>query len=90
MKITRDLAQGWAGGGGQVRWRGDGKEMFYLKGDAVMALPFSRTEAPNPASAKRLFSAAGLRGNFPDEAPWLAKYDVTADGEKFVFVRTAQ
>jgi hypothetical protein len=29
-----------------------------------------------------------MRGNFPEEAPWLHRYDVTADGQRFVFVRT--
>jgi Tol biopolymer transport system component len=89
VKITRDLAQGWAGGGGQVRWRADGNEMFYIMGDALMALPFDGSAPPKPASAKRLFSTAGFLGNFPDEAPWLARYDVTADGQRFLFVRRA-
>jgi hypothetical protein len=29
-----------------------------------------------------------MRGNFPEEAPWLQKYDVTTDGQRFLFVRT--
>ncbi|MBI1357847.1 MAG: hypothetical protein GC160_26215 [Acidobacteria bacterium] len=90
VKVTRDLAQGWAGGGGQVRWRADGKELFYLMGDAVMAMPVVDGEIPKPETAKKLFSADGFRGNFPDEAPWLTQYDVTADGQKFVFVRTVR
>ena len=36
---------------------------------------------------KRLFRVPGTRGNFPDEMPWLPKYDVTSDGQRFVFVR---
>lgn len=90
VQVSRNLAQGWAGGGGQVRWRADGKELFYLMGDAVMAIPFDGEEPPKPETAKKLFSANGFRGNFPDEAPWLTQYAVTADGEKFVFVRTVR
>jgi hypothetical protein len=29
-----------------------------------------------------------MRGNFPEEAPWLQKYAASADGQRFVFVRT--
>jgi hypothetical protein len=29
-----------------------------------------------------------MRVNFPEAAPWLQKYDVTPDGQRFVFVRT--
>ena len=35
----------------------------------------------------RLFALAGMKGNFPDETPWRHKYDVTRDGQRFVFVR---
>ncbi len=38
-------------------------------------------------AVKRLFATPEMMGNFPDEAPWLAKYDVTGDGQRFVFVR---
>ena len=90
VKISRDLTQGWAGGGAQARWRADGKELFYVMGEALMALPLPGAGTAEPAAAKRLFSIAGFRGNFPDEAPWLAGYAVAADGQKFVFVRTVK
>jgi eukaryotic-like serine/threonine-protein kinase len=82
-KVSRELENGWAGGGGGPRWRGDGKELFYMMGDAMIAVEVST------GAVKRLFSVPGMKGNFPDEAPWLARYDVTADGQKFVFVRRA-
>jgi hypothetical protein len=28
-----------------------------------------------------------MKGNFPDESPCTSRYDVTADGQRFVFVR---
>jgi Tol biopolymer transport system component len=88
-KVSRVLAQGWAGGGGGVRWRGDGKELYYMMGDAMVAVSVqSMGDDFKPGEVKRLFSAIGLRGNFPEEAPWLAKYGVSPDGERFLFVRT--
>lgn len=80
-KVSRELENGWAGGGGGPRWRADGKELFYMMGDAMVAVDVST------GAAKRLFAVPGMKGNFPDEAPWLARYDVAADGQKFVFVR---
>jgi Tol biopolymer transport system component len=80
-KVSRELENGWAGGGGGPRWRADGKELFYMMGDAMVAIDIAT------GAVKRLFAVPGTKGNFPDEAPWLARYDVTADGQKFVFVR---
>lgn len=81
-KVSRGLENGWGGGGSGPRWRADGKELFYTMGDAMIAVDVAT------GVAKKLFSLPAMRGNFPDEAPWLAKYDVTADGQRFVFVRT--
>jgi Tol biopolymer transport system component len=82
-KVSRGLENGWGGGGGGPRWRADGKELFYMMGDAMIAVDMAT------GTAKRLFAVPGMKGNFPDESPWIAKFDVTADGQKFVFVRTA-
>lgn len=81
-KVSRGLENGWGGGGGGPRWRADGKELFYMMGDAMMVVDVAA------GTARRLFAVPGMKGNFPDEAPWLAKYDVSADGQRFVFVRT--
>ncbi len=88
-KVSKELANGWAGGGGGPRWRADGKELFYMMGDAMIAVEVSLDGEFKAGTAKRLFAAPGMMGNFPDESPWVAKYDVTADGQKFVFVRKA-
>jgi len=88
-KVSRPLANGWAGGGGQARWRADGKELFYIMGnDTMMSVDVETGGDFKHGVAKRLFALPGMKGNFPEEAPWLAKYDVTADGQKFIFVRT--
>jgi Tol biopolymer transport system component len=88
-KVSRPLANGWAGGGGQVRWRADGKELFYMMGnDTLLALDVNTEGEFQYGQPKRLFSIPAMKGNFPEEAPWLAKYDVARDGSRFVFVRT--
>jgi eukaryotic-like serine/threonine-protein kinase len=88
-KVSRELANGWAGGGGQPRWRRDGRELFYVLGnDTMMSIEVETESTFKAGTPKRLFAVLGMRGNFPEEAPWLQKYDVTADGQKFVFVRT--
>jgi eukaryotic-like serine/threonine-protein kinase len=88
-KISTELANGWAGGGGQPRWRRDGRELFYVMGnDTLMAVDVETESTFRAGKPKRLFALLGMRGNFPEEAPWLQKYDVSADGQRFVFVRT--
>jgi Tol biopolymer transport system component len=82
-RVSRPLENGWAGGGGGPRWRADGKELFYMIGDSMIAVDIAA------GAVRRLFSLPGMKGNFPDEAPWLAKYDVSPDGQKFLFVRAA-
>jgi len=73
------------GGGEQPRWRGDGKELFFVGGDRKMMAvvveasagpkPTLEVEAPRPLFESRLaqtiFSAA-------------FEYDVTADGKRFL------
>jgi Tol biopolymer transport system component len=87
-KVSAELRSGWAGGGGQPRWRGDGKEIFYIMGqDTLASVPVDTEGEFSAGEAKKLFSFSSMRGNFQDEAPWLHKYDVTADGQRFLFVR---
>jgi Tol biopolymer transport system component len=88
-KVSLELANGWAGGGGQPRWSRDGRQLYYVLGnDTMMAVDVETESAFRAGKPKRLFAILGMRGNFPEEAPWLQKYDVTADGQRFVFVRT--
>jgi Tol biopolymer transport system component len=88
-KVSRELAAGWAGGGGQPRWSPAGNELFYVMGnDTMLSVPV-HTEGPfRHDPPQRLFALPGMKGNFPEEAPWLAKYEVASDGRRFVFVRT--
>jgi Tol biopolymer transport system component len=87
-KVSRELSMGWAGGGGQVRWRADGKELFYVMGNDTMLAVAVNTEGEfSHGEARRLFSMPGMKGNFPDESPATPRYDVSADGQNFLFVR---
>jgi hypothetical protein len=72
-------------GGEQPRWRGDGKELFFVSADkkmmavAVKAVPGARPSF-DPASPQPLFDAHLVTtGNVP-----LFEYDVTADGKRFL------
>jgi Tol biopolymer transport system component len=78
-------------GGHSPRWRGDGKELFYVAADGtVMAVAISdnpwRAGAATPLfQAPRGFNtlnATGRRG----PAPW----DVTPDGQRFLFIAPVQ
>jgi serine/threonine protein kinase/Tol biopolymer transport system component len=69
-------------GGAQPRWRGDGKELFYLGSDGkMMAVPLTikghfESGVPTP-----LFQAGGREQIAGSE---LVTYDVTKDGQRFL------
>ena len=87
-KVSRPMSMSWAGGGGQPRWRADGQELFYMMdNDTLMSVRVNTTGEFTFQTPVRLFRMGGMRGNFPDESPGTPRYDATADGERFVFVR---
>ena len=91
FKVSRPFERGWAGGGWQPRWRADGRELFYLLDSETMVSVEVTTEGEfTHGEPTKLFTVRGMRGNFPDESPWLQRYDVTDDGERFVFVRQVE
>jgi hypothetical protein len=71
------LVSQWA----EPRWRGDGKELYYLSPDlSVMAVDIEAGAAFRPGLARRLFQTravapSGLAGQ---------AYDVTPDGQRFL------
>jgi Tol biopolymer transport system component len=76
-------------GGVMPRWRGDGKEMFYISGDKkMMAVPVVRAQPSSTAGGKPVFDAGTPAPLFdvnlanPDSLPY--QYDVTADGKHFL------
>ncbi len=70
-----------ANGGAQVRWRTDGKELFYVEGDSLMAVPVATTSTLTIGAAEKLFSDDSLV--IRSGGSWLT-YDVTADGQRFI------
>jgi Tol biopolymer transport system component len=70
-------------GGVHPVWRGDGRELYYWRGDALVAVSLgaAQGQAPPTAGAESvLFSA-------PYEVAPNTMYDVSPDGERFVIVR---
>ena len=68
-------------GGAQPRWRGDGKELYYVSSsNRLMAVPISAGAGLEVGSASPLFDAPlfSTLNNFSHE------YDVTADGQRFI------
>jgi eukaryotic-like serine/threonine-protein kinase len=64
-------------GGGAVRWRGDGKEIFYLvPGGDLMSVE---------VSTKPVFQAGVPKPLFKPPATPNLNWDVTADGKRFLF-----
>ena len=71
-------------GGRQPKWSKDGKEIFYVRGDALMAASVATTPAFTPGSSKQLFE---LPGSFNQRGQ---AFDVTADGRFVVFEPTGE
>jgi len=72
-------------GGEQPRWRGDGRELFFVGGDSkMMAVAVKAMAGPKPifeaAAPQPLFEAH--LAQFIDNAAF--EYDVTADGKRFL------
>ena len=68
--------------GRQPRWRGDGKELFYVEGDTLVAVSVTTKPSFSIGATRRLFDAQDAfdgRGQ---------QYDVSADGQRFVMVET--
>ncbi|MEK7408484.1 MAG: hypothetical protein AAB225_25715 [Acidobacteriota bacterium] len=73
--------------GAEPRWRGDGRELFYISGDhALMAAPIALQQGkPHPGKPVRLFggtdSHSGIR-------VW--KYEPSPDGQRFLVLTPSE
>lgn len=65
------------------RWRRDGKELFYLSGGKLMAVPITLAASPQWGSAVTLFPLALSSSNV---GFW--PYSVSADGQKFLVMES--
>jgi Tol biopolymer transport system component len=78
--LTKSAAR-WqvsAGGGVDPRWRGYGRELFYVSADS--SLTSVAFEAGKPAAPRRLFEIK----TSPTGRPYLSNYDVTTGGQRFL------
>jgi serine/threonine protein kinase len=82
VRNLADAGRRWqmsAGGGADPRWRGDGRELFYISAASQLtAVAFAGT---GPGAPKALFPVRVI----PPVMPYLSSYDVTADGQRFLF-----
>jgi DNA-binding winged helix-turn-helix (wHTH) protein len=69
------------GGGTQPRWSRDGRELFYVKGDALMAASVGTSATLGVGSSAELFRHKGLKCEWPSQ-----QYDVSRDGRRFLVV----
>ena len=70
------------GGGDQPRWRGDGKELFYLSADGkIVAVPVKEGANFNSGAPVALFQANPRQ---PVATSEHVVYDVTQDGQRFL------
>jgi Tol biopolymer transport system component len=70
------------GGGGQPRWRSDGKELFYLSSDdKIMAIPVTAGANFDSGTPVALFQATAWQ---PVSSRDLFVYDVSRDGQRFL------
>lgn len=68
-----------ANGGSQPWWRRDGKELFYVAGETITAVPVIQGPELSFGKPVALFQQPGL-------AVAGRHYDVSADGQKFVVI----
>jgi hypothetical protein len=74
-------------GGSHPRWRGDGKEIFYLSGnDKLTAAPF-RLDSAGKAQIGEPTPLFDLPAPYPGATDY--RYDVTKDGARFLTLTTA-
>ena len=75
-------------GGVQGRWRGDGKELFYLALDGrLMAVDIKASSSAFEAGAPHLLFNTGITGSFVDR---FNQYLVMGNGQRFMVNRSAE
>jgi hypothetical protein len=70
-----------ANDGGQPKWRGDGRELFYLGSDGAMMAVDIRAGAAIDAGGPRSLFRTNLPVNF-----MVDQYAVTPDGQRFLLM----
>jgi Tol biopolymer transport system component len=74
-----------ANGGRQPRWRGDGNELFYVEGNALVAVSVTTVGGFSAGEPQRLFEVVPGAVEGPGH-----RYTVTPDGQRFIIVEDAE
>jgi serine/threonine protein kinase len=69
-----------SGGGAEPRWRGDGRELYFLSRGRIMAVDISTTPTFHAGVPTLLFEVPVSRGTTSSAHDW----DVTKDGKRFL------
>ena len=69
------------GGGRMPAWAGNGRELFYLAGRNMMAVPIRTAPAFSAGTPTTLFEVP------PTSSPPMRYYDVTRDAQKFLLIK---
>jgi len=87
IRVARyeDPSQSWQvsqDGGEDPKWRGDGRELFFTKGDTLfsVSVDFDDGGVPRIGRPMRLFA-------FRPTGPWGRDYDPHPDGDRFLMLR---
>ncbi len=78
-----------SGGGALPRWSQRGDELFYVEGNALMAVPVSTRAGFRASLPRRLFDADAIGASLWNFSPLFASYDPMPDGRGFVVARRA-
>lgn len=70
-------------GGTQPRWSRDGKELFYVNDDELIAVPVDTDGGFRLGRPQSLYRSKNLQNGFP-----IPTYDVSHDGQRFVMVES--
>ena len=70
-------------GGIEPRWRGDGRELFYLEPDGKLTAVSVKTESTFEVGDREVLFQIPFATGLP---LWVQRYDVTADGQRFLVV----
>jgi hypothetical protein len=73
------------GGGESPLWSPDGREMFYLNGDTVMAVSVETEPTFKPGKSRVLFKGAFIAG-YGESPSW----DISPDGKRFLMIKPPQ
>jgi len=81
--VNRGRWQVSTSGGHTPLWSPDGRELFYLKDDSVMAVPVETGPAFKAGKPETLFRGTYVQLSTSDGQPW----DISPDGKRFLMIK---